>query len=422
MNKRSFHKKDRAAAPAPCRTPRDAALTCLLRWAEGGVFAETLIRRESEGMSAPDRALLQAIVMGTLRHLRLLEHFRYQLRSADLEPHAHWAVLMGLCQLFILKSAEYAAVSETVNTVSKRIRGVVNGMLRSALRRRSEFEESLPKLPLGVRYSTPDWLVERWVRQFGDEQTEALLAWNSQAAPVYARLNPLRPLTEPLPEADPLSDLPDWVRLRSGIPLDALRAGQVYVADPSTRHCIRLLAPCAGERILDACAAPGGKSAAILAATGGKALLTATDAEEHRIPQLRENLQRSGGKAVIAVYDWTQHCPPQWRERFDAVLLDVPCSNTGVLQRRIDARWRLNEDEISRLAALQLQILLCAADAVRPGGRLVYSTCSIDCEEDRAVVDAFLVQRPDFSFAEEYLALPHLEQADGAYAALLHRR
>ena len=108
-------------------------------------------------------------------------------------------------------------------------------------------------------------------------------------------------------------------------------------------------------------------------------------------------------------------------ESFDAVLLDVPCSNSGVLQRRVDARWRLSEDEIARLSVLQLQILEQACLAVRPGGRLVYSTCSIDREEDRAVVDAFLQKHKEFTLAQDYLALPHREQADGAYAALLLR-
>ena len=113
---------------------------------------------------------------------------------------------------------------------------------------------------------------------------------------------------------------------------------------------------------------------------------------------------------------------PDWVGAFDAVLLDVPCSNSGVLQRRVDARWRLQEKEIARLAGLQTLILEQASLAVRPGGRLVYSTCSIDRQEDREVVDAFLAEHPDFSFVEDYLALPHREQADGAYAALLLRR
>jgi 16S rRNA (cytosine967-C5)-methyltransferase len=202
-----------------------------------------------------------------------------------------------------------------------------------------------------------------------------------------------------------------------------LRAGQLYVTDPSTRYCVQLLNPQPGERVLDACAAPGGKSCAMIAATLGKINLLATDAEPHRLPQLRVNLMRAEGEQVeVQLHDWSRPCPEPWQGVFDAVLLDVPCSNSGVLQRRVDARWRLQPAEFDRLSQLQLQILTCAAAAVRPGGRLVYSTCSIDRQENRSVVETFLSLHPDFSLAEDYLALPHREQADGAYAALLLRQ
>ena len=413
--------------PAPSShkpvSPRAAALRCLVRWDKGGIFAETLIAREGTGMTPADRAMLQAIVLGVLRNLRWLDHLRKQLRTAPLEEKGHWLVMIGLCELLVLNHADYAVVSQLVALSPARLRGVVNGMLRNALRRREEFMGERKLLSLGMRYSTPDWLVRRWVRDFGKDDAVALLEWNVQTPPVYARINPLRPMAQPLPDADPLPGVPGWYRLRSGVPLAALQTGQVYVADPSTRHCVRLLCPQPGERILDACAAPGGKSAAIISATMGQVKLVATDAEEHRLPALRQNLQRAGGEDVtVALHDWTHPCPAEWVGRFDAVLLDVPCSNSGVLQRRVDARWRLQEKEIARLAGLQALILEQAAEAVRPGGRLVYSTCSIDLQEDREVVDAFLAEHPDFSFVEDYLALPHREQADGAYAALLMRR
>lgn len=410
-----------SAAPQNA-SPRAAALRCLMRWEKGGVFAETLIARESQAMNPADRALLQAIVLGVLRNLRWLNHLRKRLRTAPLEAKGQWLVVAGLCELLVLHHADYAVVSETVSLAPARLRGVVNGMLRSALRRREELLSESRLLSPGMRYSTPDWLVRRWMRDFGKDDTLSLLQWNVQPPPVYARANPLRPMSTPLADAEPLPDLPGWYRLRAGVPLEALRAGHVYVADPSTRHCVRLLNPQPGECVLDACAAPGGKSAAIIGATLGRVRLVATDAEQHRLPVLQENLQRAGGQDItVAMHDWTHPCPGDWVGSFDAVLLDVPCSNTGVLQRRVDARWRLQEKEIARLAGLQTLILERAADAVRPGGRLVYSTCSIDRQEDREVVDAFLAEHADFSLVEDYLALPHREQADGAYAALLRR-
>lgn len=403
---------------------RYLAWKCLLRWSQGGIFAETLIARAAaeHRLAHADRSLLQAIVYDTLRHMSWLDHIRKTLRPGKLEEKMRWLVLMGLCQLFVLRQAEHAAVGETVRLAPQRVRGVVNGMLRNAARRKAEFDAEHETLPLAVRFSTPSWLVKRWLREFGEPDTRAMLEWNSLTPPVYARLNPLNPPVE-IPECwEPLPALPLWYRLHGPLPLEALRAGQLYVTDPSTRYCVKLLAPQPGERVLDACAAPGGKSAAMLAATGGNLHLLATDVEEFRLAPLRENLLRAGGRDVqVAQHDWTRPCPAEWCGAFDAVLLDVPCSNSGVLQRRVDARWRLSAGEITRLATLQLQILEQACAAVRPGGRLVYSTCSIDREEDRAVVDAFLSSHKDFTFVEEYLALPHREQADGAYAALLCR-
>lgn len=403
---------------------RYLAWKCLLRWSQGGIFAETLIARAAaeHKLAHSDRSLLQAIVYDTLRHMSWLDHIRKILRPGKLEEKMRWLVLMGLCQLFVLRQAEHAAVGETVRLAPQRVRGVVNGMLRNAARRKVEFDTEREKLPLAVRFSTPAWLVKRWLREFGEADTCAMLEWNSHTPPVYARLNPQNPPAE-IPDCwEPLPELPLWYRLCGPLPLEALRAGQMYVTDPSTRYCVKLLAPQPGERVLDACAAPGGKSAAMLAATGGNLHLLATDVEEFRLAPLRENLLRAGGRDVqVAQHDWTQPCPAEWCGAFDAVLLDVPCSNSGVLQRRVDARWRLSADEITRLASLQLQILKQACAAVRPGGRLVYSTCSIDREEDRSVVDTFLSNHKDFAFVEEYLALPHRELADGAYAALLQR-
>ncbi len=403
---------------------RRLAWKALLRWNKGGIFAETLVARAAaEHKLAPaDRALLQALLYDTLRNLSWLDHLRKSLRPAPLEDDIRALVLLGLCQLFVLQQAEHAAVSETVKLAPARVRGVVNGMLRNAVRRKDEFLAERDTLPPAIRFSTPSWLVRRWLQQFGEADTLAMLAWNTQTPPLYARLNPLHPAEVPA-AWEALAEAPLWYRVHGALPTAALQAGQVYIADPSTRHSVRLLAPKAGERVLDACAAPGGKSAAILGASAGRVSLLSTDAEQHRLPMLEENLRRAGGQDVrVAQHDWSTPCPAAWRGAFDAVLLDVPCSNSGVLQRRVDARWRLQEGEIARLAALQAQILEQGAAAVKAGGRLVYSTCSIDREEDRDVVDAFLAAHPDFELIEDVLVLPHRAEADGAYAALLVRK
>lgn len=401
---------------------RQTALNCLMRWHEGHSFAETLVDRECSRaqLSPADRHLVQALVFGVLRNRTWLDHVIDSLRQGRLDLEMRLILQIGLCQLFLLGMADHAAVYETVNLAPSRLRGLVNAILRNALRREKAILAERENLPLPVLYSTPAWLVERWTQQTDPQTTRDLLRWNNTTPRLYVRANPLIPMNGIPASLAPLDRAPGWFSVEGPLPLEDIQAGSLYVADPSTRYAIDLLAPRAGEEILDACAAPGGKAAAIIAATGGKARLTATDLHEHRLPTLQENLDRQGSASVkTAQADWSQPCPPEWERHFDAVLLDVPCSNTGVIQRRVDVRWRVTPAEIRRLAALQKSILENASRAVKPGGRLVYSTCSIDAEEDGLLVRDFLRNHPEWTLKEEKLILPHQEKSDGAYAALL---
>ena len=404
-------------------SPRLLAWQALCRWERGGVFADALIHSSGRELpAAADRAMLQAIVLSTLRHLTLLEHMLNTLRGGrHTQQSARWLIISGLCQLFILHWAEYAVVNEVVALAPPKMRGLVNAVLREALRRAEDFRAELPTLPLAVRYSVPEWLVERWLLRFGREECEALLASLGEPAPVCVRQSALRPLPAVPPEWQPVPDAPGWYSLGdSPLPQAEIADGRVYVADPSTRHSVLLLDPRPGEKILDACAAPGGKSIGILSATRGECDLLATDAERHRLPQLRENLARSGAAHVrVARHDWTRPCPAEWRGAFDAILLDVPCSNSGVFRRRVDARWRLTPAELTKLTATQLRIAENALAALRPGGRLVYSTCSIEPEENTLLVRQLLDRHPHLRQLDERLILPHQAHADGAYAALI---
>ncbi len=408
----------------PSPSPRALAWHCLCRWnSSKGTFADSLIHRCEGGLNHADRSMLQAIVLGTLRHLRRLEHILSVLRgNKHLEDDARWLLLSGLCQLIILEWQEYAVVHEMVELAPRRLKAMVNGVLREALRRREQWSQELTSLPLGVRFSMPDWLVNRWLARFGEQDTCRLLSRFNQPAPIFLRVNPLHPPASipehwlPLPGAD------GWFRLSDGpLPFAELRAGQVYATDPATRLSVDLLAPAADEAILDACAAPGGKSAAILAATGGLCSLLCTDADASRLSMLRSNLDkaRSGHPVRVQQTDWSRPCPKHLRASFDAVLADVPCSNTGVLQRRVDARWRLSPNELRHLVSTQLSIADHAMQAVRPGGRFVYSTCSIEPEENEDMVQHLLANHPDWSLVRQHLILPHQENSDGAYAALL---
>ncbi len=405
-------------------TPRTVALQCLLKWDAGKGFAETLVDQLSaqEKLQPNDRHLTQAIVFGVLRNKTWLDAIIDSLRSGKLDLQTRTILQTGLCQIFVMGLAEHAAVYETVNLAPPRIRGVVNGVLRNAIRKKDAFLNQKDCLPLHVRYSTPEWLVERWLGQFGKLNTGVLLEWNNMAPALYVRRNPLIDYS-PVPEQlSALPGLPNWYKVEGSLPLEGIKSGAFYVADPSTRYAIDLLDPQPKEKILDACAAPGGKSAAIIAATAGLAQLTATDLHAHRLPVLLDNLKRQGGHSVeTAQMDWSQPCPPCWEQHFDAVLLDVPCSNTGVMQRRVDVRWRLSKSELKRLTELQAKILENASESVKKGGRLVYSTCSIDEEEDTNLIHRFLENHPEFTLKSEKLILPFEEKTDGAYASLLIR-
>lgn len=403
---------------------RQVALNCLKHWYENRAFAETLVDRECTRaeLSTADRHLVQALVFGVLRHQSWLNHVINSLRQGRLDDEARIILQLGLCQLFLLGMADHAAVYETVDLASTRLRGLINGILRNALRKEQSILDERRTLPPHTLYSTPSWLVNRWTLQFGKDAALALLKWNNTTPLLYVRTNPLVPMSSNTNSLNPLDRAPGWFSVEGPLPLEDVKNGALYVADPSTRYAIDLLAPQPDEDILDACAAPGGKAAAIISITGGKARLTATDMQEHRLPALRENLFKYGsGNLKIIQTDWSQPCPAEWKEHFDAVLLDVPCSNTGVIQRRVDVRWRITPEEVRRLAALQTSILENASQSVKPGGRLVYSTCSIDDEEDGLLIRAFLHDHPEWTLKEEKLILPHEEKSDGAYAALLIR-
>lgn len=403
---------------------RSVALDCLIKWNEGKGFAETLVSQlaSSTKLSPDNRHLAQAIVFGVLRNKTWIDSIIEFLRDGKLDVKTRTILQIGICQIFVMNLADHAAVNETVSLAALKTRGVINGVLRNSIRKKETILERRKNLPLHIKYSTPEWLVERWLKQFGKLNTTRLLEWNNSLPTLYVRRNPLIEYSLDLSTLIPLPGMPNWFKINGPLPIDAVKAGALYITDPSTRFAIDLLEPQPGEKILDACAAPGGKSAAIITATGGKSKLTATDLHVHRLPTLQENLSNQGaGFIETAQMDWSQPCPPCWINYFDAVLLDVPCSNTGVMQKRIDVRWRLNSNELKRLTELQYQILCNASKSVKPGGRLVYSTCSIDEDEDSNLVQRFLEHHRDFKLQTETLILPFEEKIDGAYAALLIR-
>ena len=402
---------------------RQAAVSALRAWAKGHDYAETLIERHAQRrkLSSADRGLLQAILFGVLRHRRLLDYWIGKLRDGKLDPETRDILRVGLCQLLILGLPDHAAVNETVEAGKASVRSLINAVLRRATLSKKRMLDDLDDVPLTVIHSHPDWLFNRWRQAFGKREAIALMEWNNQPSVTYFRVNPLAPAPESLP-GKAVEGAPDFYQLDGSLPTSLLASGSVYIQDPATRHSVELLDPKPGERILDACAAPGGKAFLIAAALGSAEGLVCTDSNEKRLPRLEENLERlHAGKAAVSVHDWTQPAPTEWHGSFDGILLDVPCSNTGVIRRRVDVRWRLQAPDIEKIAITQRKILENALVCLKPGGRIVYSTCSIEREENLGQVDAFLADHPELKLVSTREALPFRDKTDGAFAARIER-
>jgi 16S rRNA (cytosine967-C5)-methyltransferase len=405
---------------------RRAAVSALRAWEKGHIYMDSLIDRQAakNGLSRQDRALLQAILSSVLRNRRVLDYWISKLRKGKLDNETRDILRVGVSQLLLLGIADHAAVNETVNCGKPSVRGLINAVLRQAIERRSGLMGSMDELSPPIRYSHPDWLWNRWRKSFGKKNGLAQLAWNNQPATTYARVNELKAgvleTVSQYEKATPVDGVDGFFELEGAPPSEWMKDGLIYIQDLATRHCVDLLAPQPGEVILDACAAPGGKTALIAAAMNNEGEILCTDSNEKRMPRLEENLQNLGiNIASIQEHDWTQPAPEAWHGKFDAILLDVPCSNTGVMRRRLDARWRLREEDIGALTVIQEQILENALPCIKDGGRIVYSTCSIEAEENHDLITAFVTKHDGLKVAAEHQALPYRDNTDGAYAARL---
>ena len=403
------------------------ALDTLLEWEEGEEFARDIMARRAQGEihDSRDAALLQNIIFTTLRNLSLLDHWISRLASSEeIDRDLRWILRIGLAQLVILRVAPHAAVNETVN-LARHAGAMVNAVLRRAQRELIDLESETGHLPLDIRLSHPRWLVDRWTAQFGEEDATALCEWNQRPAPGYIRINrlhakPLLPID--LHDLAPAKQKDFFIATRP--PREWLAQGRCYAQDPSTAVACELLAPQPSDTVLDACAAPGGKTALLAQMMKNEGRIVATDSSPRRIPRLQENLRKLNVKnARIFEHDWLSGKVtfPWGALRFDRILLDAPCSNTGVMRRRIDVRWRIKESSFAGMAASQSQLLSALLAQLKPGGSLVYSTCSIDAEENERVVESVLKSTSGFTLQETRSSLPWRDEVDGAFAAKIVR-
>ena len=426
--------------------PRQIAARVLIERLSKGGFVEKHLTRALERVQLypDDRGLCQELVYGCVRWQGALDWLiNRQTQGREQKPFVQILLRLGLYQIFWLdRIPPHAAVHATVEA-AKALRyedhaGFINAVLRTALRDDNIIRKELAELKAtnpAAGWSHPDWLVTRWQERYGAEQTLKLLEWNNSPAKVFARVNTLKIEPGKLLEfwrSDNVTYnfiFKDWLEenlvfeFKSHPPIEDMRSfknGFFYVQDPSTLFAVDLLAPKPGERVLDFCAAPGGKTTYIAQRMKNEGKLVASDSSADRLEFLKENCDRLGATCVEIVP--LSSLNPQISAPFDRVLVDAPCSNTGVLRRRVDLRWRIKPEELERLRAEQLELLRRAAAFVKPGGVLAYSTCSLEPEENSGVIEEFLKENAAFTLDESGDVLPMRDGFDGAYAARLVRK
>ncbi len=367
--------------------------------------AEALAQRtKAAKMAAADRALMTQIVYGVLRNQRFLDAWMEPFLRGELEPRVRDILRMALFQLgFLTRVPAYAVVNAAVEQTkefSPRATGMVNAILRRAPAQKPE------NLPVAVEFSHPDWLVRRWERRFGIEQTRNILQLNNQVPPLTLRVNVDRAQREEILEsfaqqgvrAEASEYVPEGIRVMGPLWLEdlpAFQSGLLTVQDESGMLATWVLDPQPQEDIVDLTAGLGGKTGHILERTQGLARLTAVDLAASRLHLLQDNLSRLGfGKAVTVVAEDARAFAKHHVHRYDRVLLDAPCSNLGVLRRRSDARWTKRESDLKSHQKMQEDLLDSALSLARPGGVVVYSTCSVEPEETWDVIHCTLAQHP----------------------------
>ncbi len=436
--------------------PREIAGRILQRHNRSGDYIENLLEKElaRAQLSGPDRRLCQELAYGVVRWQAALDWLIARKTEARAQKPALQILLrLGLYQIFWLdRIPDHAAVNETVEQARHSgfgpQAGFVNAVLRGYLRESDATRQALADLKSTqphVGYSHPEWLVARWQKRWGPERAAQLMEWNNTTPVTFARVNSLK-LRSPLElggERRTFKDAGDvltrwrdenveydfvrrdWLdenllfELKAHPPLPRLwsfRTGLFYVQDPSTLLAPRELNPKPGEKILDLCAAPGGKATYIAQLMQNEGQLVAHDPSPERSRLIEENFARLGVTCGQIVS--TLGARPS---TFDRVLVDAPCSNTGVMRRRVDLRWRIRPEEIQRLQSAQSELLERAAAFVKRGGTLVYSTCSLEPEENQDVIARFRASHPEFKLETERELLPFTDRVDGAYVARLAR-
>jgi len=432
---------------------RYLALEQLERVSHDEAFVERLVDDDADERT---RRQARELVAGVTRQRRWLDFVlakAYNDEYDAMESRLRHILRLGLYEMLFQSTPTRALVHQYVELAKQTLRPGAGNLANALLRTIDRDREYIPAPDSGdeaedlaIRHSHPTWMVRRWLDRFGREETPELLEWNNRRPMYSVRVNPLRSSDEEV--TDWLDDegvvytrsphLDDHLRLRRLQPLvqgDLLDDGRVAVQDESAGLIVRLLDPQPGETILDGCAAPGGKTLAIAGRMDGDGTVYAVDAKEQRVGLIEEAAEAQGAEALVHTEAAELQAVAAREDPLcaDRVLIDVPCSGLGVLSKRADLRWQREPGDLDELAALQDELLDAAVRLVRPGGLLVYSTCTIEPEENEERIEAFLARHDDFERESAegcvpdemvtddgyFASLPHRHRIDGAFGARL---
>ena len=413
---------------------REAALEALTACRRLDAWSDASLKAASRGLERREAALAARLTYGVLQNRALLDFYLDACCAqpfGQLEPMIRDVLRLGGCQiLYMDRVPDSAAVDESVELVKKKRRQRAAGLVNAVLRRLSREKERLPAIPaedraayLALRWSHPRWLVERLLALLGEEEPEALLALHNGSVPTAIQRNPLRCGREELVERVTVSGgtleahpwMPDCWLLRGGGELETMPAfqeGLFQVQDAAARGAVLAAGPRPGDRVLDVCAAPGGKSFAAAMAMEDRGEVIACDIHPHKLALIEKGAARLGLGCVRAELADGRERREAWAGAFDLVLCDVPCSGLGVIRKKPDIRYK-DPAALAGLPRVQRAILENAAAYVRPGGALLYATCTVLPEENEDVAEDFLTRHGEFQ--KEPFSLPGLEEEnDGA--------
>ncbi|WP_221564173.1 16S rRNA (cytosine(967)-C(5))-methyltransferase RsmB [Alkalihalobacillus sp. TS-13] len=400
---------------------REVATELLLKIDRSQAYSNLLLNQaiQKNNLSGKDAGLLTEIVYGTVQRKNTLDHYLKSFIKKPLDKLEDWVlVLLRLSvyqMVYLDRVPDHAIINEAVVIAKKKghkgISGFVNGVLRNIQRKGVPGVASIEdeRLQLAIECSHPEWLVARWGDQLGDERTKDMCTINNTPPSVTARVNRLkmsaeeavRRLEEQSVEAEPSKFVPDGIKILSGnLPKSELYgSGCLTIQDESSMLVGYALDPQPGERVLDACAAPGGKTTHLSERMEDKGEITAIDLHDHKVKLIEEQVDRLGLTNIETIAMDTRKAAKLFKEEtFDRVLLDAPCTGFGVIRRKPDIKWAKQPEDIERIQKVQSELLEAVARVVKVGGLLVYSTCTIEAEENGNQVDRFLDRHPEFEW------------------------